>query len=77
MFKTMKGFGDPLQYSVFFCTLSASEKIVMVSKVLEVMNCNEDRFMIVKIGPEDTSLSKSFEFFGKRKPLEHSSCIII
>ncbi len=49
----MCGYGDPLQYSVFQCSLSDSELTLMEEKLLDIMNQAEDRVMIVDVGPAD------------------------
>lgn len=76
MFKTMRGFGDPLQYSVFLCVLSLSEKVVMLSRVKDVMNQKEDKFMLANIGPETGRGSEAFEFIGMPSPVSQRNCII-
>lgn len=37
-FKKMKGFGDPLQKSVFTCDLSPTEKAMLIAALTEIMN---------------------------------------
>jgi CRISPR-associated protein Cas2 len=77
MFKTMKGFGDPLQYSVFMCVLSREEKVVMLSKVMDVINQREDKFMLAGIGPEDGRGREALEIFGETTSVEKRHCVII
>lgn len=45
------GYGDPLQYSVFVCDLSAAERVLMEQAVREVVNLGEDAVHIVDLGP--------------------------
>ena len=51
VFRTMKGFGDPLQLSVFRCDLSASERVLLIEALCKVINHREDQVMIIDIGP--------------------------
>lgn len=51
MYRRMKGFGDPLQLSVFICDLSPTEKILLQERILETINQREDRVLIIDIGP--------------------------
>lgn len=50
VFIKMRGFGDPLQYSVFLCELSAKEKAVMVSELEEIINHKDDSIMVINLG---------------------------
>jgi CRISPR-associated protein Cas2 len=45
------GYGDPLQYSVFVCDLSASERVLMEQAVREVVNLTQDAVHIIDLGP--------------------------
>lgn len=60
----MKGFGDPLQYSVFLCDLDGSERIVMRASLRELMNEREDSVAIVDLGDARGRGMECFEFLG-------------
>lgn len=51
MLKTMRGFGDHVQLSVFRCELSPKEVILLMEAVGEVINHSEDQVLIVDVGP--------------------------
>ncbi len=68
VYRIMRGFGDPLQYSVFRCDLSATERVLLLMAVTEVINQREDRIMLVDVGPADGRGRTCIEAFGK--PLE-------
>ena len=42
-YKKMRGFGDPVQYSVFRCELSPTEKQVMKEALWEILDCRQRR----------------------------------
>lgn len=48
---TMLGYGDPLQYSVFVCDLSAAERVLMEEALLRVIKVTEDSLAVVDLGP--------------------------
>ena len=48
--KTMKGFGDPVHYSVFRCNLSDKDKIELIAVLSEIIKHDEDRIMIIDLG---------------------------
>ena len=61
--RTMKSYGDPLQYSVFICDLSDIERIRMTDALSAQMNLAADSVAIINLG--NTDLSR-FEFLGTR-----------
>ncbi len=69
-FKTMRGFGDPLQYSVFQCNLSDVEKMKLVEAVSRVIKHDEDRVLIVDVGPVAGRAHVAFEYLGVRPEQE-------
>ncbi len=63
--KAIKGFGYPLQYSVFICDLDSMEKCVMTWKVGEIINQRVDSVAILDLGECDRRGTECFEFLGK------------
>ncbi|MGE0129717.1 MAG: CRISPR-associated endonuclease Cas2 [Blastocatellales bacterium] len=63
--RTMKGYGDPLQYSVFRCDLSASERVLMIEALSKIINHRDDQVMLIDIGPADGSGRCSIETLGR------------
>lgn len=49
--KTMRGFGDHIQLSVFRCELSEVEKARMIAKVDRLLHHVEDQVLIIDMGP--------------------------
>ena len=66
MFQTMRGFGDPLQYSVFSCDLSAKERILMEESLTAIINLRDDRVLIVDTGPADVRGTKAIRALGRQ-----------
>jgi CRISPR-associated protein Cas2 len=73
----MKGFGYPLQYSVFICDLSLSEKIMMREAVGEIMNQAVDSFAIVDLGDPEIRGVECFEFIGRMRPLPRGEARVV
>jgi CRISPR-associated protein Cas2 len=61
---TVFGFGDPLQYSVFLCDLSGTERVLLETAVLRVMSLAEDSLAIVDLGPASGGGSKRIQSLG-------------
>lgn len=49
--QTMLGYGDPLQYSVFVCDLSAMERLLMEGALREVCSLPDDYVHLIDLGP--------------------------
>ena len=52
VYKKMHGFGKPAQYSVFLCPLSRAEKFRLLDQIGDLIKHDEDRVMIVDLGPD-------------------------
>lgn len=78
VYKAMHDFGSPLQYSVFQCDLSDIEKTRMMDEMRDLIHHDEDRVMVVDIGPLEGRAASAFEFIGEtsRLPDEPGPTII-
>lgn len=68
--KKMLGFGEPLQYSVFCCDLSPSNRIMLVADLSEIIDHREDQVMLIDIGPAQGRGGQSIETVGRRMKKE-------
>lgn len=75
--KTMKGFGDPVHYSVFRCDLSPKGRVELVAALTEIVNHDEDRIMIIDLGPLEGQVDKRIEFIGIHPPKNDHTAIIV
>lgn len=66
MFRKMRGFGDPLQLSVFQCDLSAAERVLMIEALSQIINHCDDQVMLIKIGPAENRGQQSIETLAAR-----------
>jgi CRISPR-associated protein Cas2 len=64
-YQLMKGFGDPLQYSVFRCELSPRQLQALREKLWALLNLAEDRVMIADLGPSGARGSNCIELWGQ------------
>lgn len=66
VFKTMHGFGEWLQLSVFQCRLSRRRRAELETQLRELIKTGEDHVLVIDIGPADktevavTSLGRTF-----------------
>ena len=53
VYKTMRGFGDHLQYSVFRCDLSDRLRIEMIAALHPLIDHTQDQILLIDLGPID------------------------
>ncbi len=68
VYKTMRGFGEHLQYSVFRCVLSELQLARMEGALAEIIDHRKDQVMIVPLGNADQP--RSWETFTLGVPLD-------
>jgi len=61
----MCGFGDPVQYSVFRCELTPTERQLLKEALWEILNWDQDRVMLVDLGPAGARGDQCVEFWGE------------
>jgi CRISPR-associated protein Cas2 len=72
VFKTMQGFGEWLQLSVFQCRLSHRRRAELESRLRELVKNGEDHVLLIDVGPADRielameSIGKTFEKMERR-----------
>jgi CRISPR-associated protein Cas2 len=65
VYKTMRGFGDHLQYSVFRCDLSRRERVAMIATLHPLIDHDDDQILIIDLGPIDGRASECVEAMGR------------
>jgi len=68
VFKTMRGFGDHLQYSVFRCDLSPQEQILLIEALTPLIHHGEDQVLIVDLGPAEGRAQNCYLVIGRPSP---------
>ena len=75
--KTVKGFGWPMQYSVFICDLDEVEMLILKREVGEIIHHGEDSVAFINLGPPSHRGRECFSFMGVRTELPTSGPTII
>lgn len=63
--RLMCGAGDPLQFSVFRCELSALELQDLKERLWDELNFSADRVMLVNLGPAEGRGDDCIELWGE------------
>jgi len=72
VFKTMNGYGEWLQLSVFQCRLSSRRRVELEARLRTEIKPGEDHVLLIDVGPADRvstaieSLGKSFAAIERR-----------
>ncbi|MDR7579566.1 MAG: CRISPR-associated endonuclease Cas2 [Armatimonadota bacterium] len=77
MHRTMLGYGDPLQYSVFVCDLSATERILMEDAVRQVVRLSEDSVVVIDLGPAEGVARRRIRQLGEKRLVERDRCVVV
>ena len=75
--KTMKGFGEPIHYSVFRCDLTPKGRVELMAVLTDLIKHDQDRIMIVDLGPTDGGADNRIEFIGVRAMEASRKAIIV
>jgi CRISPR-associated protein Cas2 len=77
VFKTMRGFGDHIQYSVFRCDLSERERAEMVAALDPLLDHSLDQVLIVDLGPSDGRANDCIVALGRPYTCPERHAVII
>lgn len=65
VFKSLRGFGDHLQYSVFRCDLSDRQRAQMIAVIDPLIDHDTDQILVIDLGPVDGRAERCVSALGK------------
>ena len=65
VFKTMRNWGDHLQYSVFECQLTKMDVAQLRAQLSEIIHHKEDQVLFVDLGPSEGRGDRVISALGK------------
>jgi CRISPR-associated protein Cas2 len=77
VFKTLRGCGDHIQYSVFRCDLSESERITMIAALHPLIEHKEDQILLIDLGPVDGRAASCVNAIGRRYLAPERTVVVI
>ncbi len=75
--KTMRNFGDHLQYSVFECQLTPIDLAKCQSQLNDIIHHDEDQVMFVDLGPSEGRGDRVISALGKPYSPIDAPCIVV
>ena len=73
----MRGYGEALQYSVFCCDLTASEKTILWSELHTLINHREDQILFVNLGNSMSQRAENLETLGRALSMREQQLAVI
>ena len=77
VFKTMKNWGNHLQYSVFECQLSKSELIQLKAELKGIIHHDIDQVLFIDLGPADGRGERVIESLGQAYCQIDAPCLVV
>jgi CRISPR-associated protein Cas2 len=77
VFKTMRNYGDHLQYSVFECQLTSTDLIRCRAELAEIIHHDEDQVLFVDLGPAEGRGDRVITALGKPYVAIDAPCIVL
>jgi CRISPR-associated protein Cas2 len=75
--KTMKGYGDPWQYSVFFCVLKDIDRVRMQTDLEAQMNLRDDQALIIDLGSDEEASREATSAIGQPLPHQKMGVMVV
>ena len=75
----LKGYGEALQYSLFRCTLTPSERLRLRGDVWGLIDHATDRILLIDLGPDEGRGRQALESWGHPliDPASHNGTLIV
>src|SRR5688572_14795825 len=77
VFKTMRNWGDHLQYSVFECQLNPVDLLKLKAELKQIINAAHDQVLFVDLGPAAGRGDRVIEALGQPYVSLASPCLIV
>lgn len=75
--RVCKGYGEPWQYSVFFCVLKDIDRVRLQSELETEMNLREDQAMIIQLGADEETARAATTVIGQSLPEQERGVVVI
>ncbi len=74
--RVAKAYGEPWQFSVFYCTLSEIDRVRLERDLAEVANMKEDQILVIDLGLRDDAFQNNVKTLGPSLP-EPDGCMVV
>ena len=77
VFKTMRNYGDHLQYSVFECQMTPIDRAKCQHELGEIIKHNEDQVLFIDLGPTEGRGERVITALGQPYTPLNAPCIVV
>lgn len=77
VFKTMRDFGDHLQFSVFECQLTPSDFVRLRAELANIIHHDDDQVLFIDLGPAEGRGDRVITALGKPYTSVDAPCIVV
>ena len=77
VFRTMRAYGDHLQFSVFECQLTAADLVRLKGELSGIIHHTEDQVLFVYLGPAEDRGDRIITALGKPYASVDAPCIVV
>jgi CRISPR-associated protein Cas2 len=77
VFKTMRGWGDHIQFSVFECPLTAADLVKLRAELASIIHHDQDQVLFVLLGPTEGRGERVITALGKPYTRVDAPCIVV
>lgn len=77
VFKTMRNYGDHLQYSVFECQFTPADLVRCKSELAAIIHHSDDQVLFVNLGPVEGRGDRVIAALGKPYTTLDGPCIVV
>ena len=65
VYRTMRGFGEHLQLSVFSCDLTPAQRMTMIAALEKAIDRDDDQVLLIDLGPSQAQPIHQIEALGR------------
>ena len=77
VFRSMKGYGEHWQYSVFFCVLRDIDRARMEGELTDLINMKADQCIIIDLGADEESAREAVVVLGESLPRAQTGVVVV
>jgi CRISPR-associated protein Cas2 len=75
--KLSKGYGEPWQYSVFFCQLRDIDRVRLITELESEMNLQEDQAILLHLPGDEDATRSATTVLGQSLPGKEEGVVVI
>lgn len=77
VYRTMRGFGEHLQLSVFSCDLTAAQRIKMIAALEGAIDREADQILLIDLGPSQARPIHHIEALGRQLVVRERGPVVL